>query len=322
MPWHDGAMTAIAPWTPSDPLGETLHLLRMRGVFYCRTEARGPWALEIPAIDDSLSFHVVTVGTCWLVVPGEQPLELRANDLALIPHGRGHVLASDPSVRPAGRVDQVPQRYLGEHYSVLTYGGSGRTTRLVCGVVTFEEPAARDLIRVLPRVIHVDATATHHPSWIHETIRLMAAELAELRPGGEAVTTRLADVLVIQAVRDWLEREPMASTGWLGALRDARIGGALAALHREPGRAWTLQALAREAGMSRSAFAARFSELVGEPPMTYVTRWRMQLAHERLAAGEATVTELAGGLGYHSPAAFTRAFTRVMGTTPGALRRR
>jgi AraC-like DNA-binding protein len=309
------------PWTPTDPLGEALHLLRMRGAFYCRTEASEPWALEMPAIADTVSFHVVVNGACWLEIPDTEPIELRPGDLALVPHGRGHTLASAVGHRPAGRVDRLPQRYLGEHYSVLTYGGGGRATRLMCGVVAFDEPAARALVHALPPSIHVDAATSLGPASVHDTVRLMAAELSDLRPGGEAVTTRLADILVVQAIRSWLEHDPAAHRGWLAALRDERIGRALAAMHREPGRDWTLQRLAREATMSRSSFAARFTHLVGEPAMAYLTRWRMHLADLRLREGSDTVSQLASELGYRSEAAFTRAFTRTTGHTPGTVRR-
>jgi AraC-like DNA-binding protein len=315
-------MTTQLPWTPTDPLGEALHLLRMRGAFYCRTEVSAPWALEMPAFADSLSFHVVTAGSCWLEVGTSDAVELRPGDLALVPHGRGHILRSAPGVGPPGRVDQLPQRYLGEHYSALTYGGGGEPSRLICGVVAFDEPAARALIDVLPDVIHVGATATPEPTSVHDTVRLMAAELADLRPGGEAVTTRLADILVVQAIRTWLAQAPEARTGWLGALQDERIGRALTAIHREPGKDWTLERLARQAAMSRSSFAARFTDLVGVPPMTYLTRWRMAVADARLQEGAVTVSGVAASMGYRSEAAFSRAFTRVTGHSPGSVRRR
>ena len=315
------ANATAPPWRTTDPLGEALHLLRMRGTFYSRTEASAPWALEMPAIADSVSFHVVTAGSCWLEVPDAQPVELRPGDLALVPHGRGHILASSPGVRPAARVDLLPQHYLGEHYSVLTYGGGGATSRLICGIVGFDEPAARALLKTLPPVLHVDATIGSGPTLVHDTVRLMASELADLRPGGETVTTRLADILVVQAIRTWLEHDPAARTGWLGALHDERIGRAITAIHRDPGDDWSLERLAREAAMSRSTFAARFTELVGQPAMTYLTHWRMSVAHTRLQEGTSTVSSIAASLGYRSDAAFTRAFTRTTGRTPSAVRR-
>ena len=312
---------AVPPWTPTDPLGEVLHALRLRGAFYCRTHVTAPWALEMPALDDCVSFHVLTKGTCSLEVPGQPTVELRSGDLALVPHGRGHVLASEPGLRPAGRVDHLPQRELGEHYSVLTYGGRGTPSDLVCGVMTFDAPVARSLMEALPSVLHVPADHRPAPRWIGETIRLMAAELDEDRPGGEAVITRLADILVVQAVRVWLEHEPESRRGFLGALRDEQIGASLAAIHRDPGRPWTVAGLAREARMSRSAFSQRFTKLVGRSVMAYVLHWRMQVAHQRLADGEETVARVAASLGYRSEAAFSRAFTRVIGVNPGAVRR-
>jgi AraC-like DNA-binding protein len=157
---------------------------------------------------------------------------------------------------------------------------------------------------------------------LQDTLRLMALEVDEMRPGGEAVLTRLADVLVIQAIRTWLETDDAARTGWLGALADRHVGRALALIHRDPARDWTVASLAAELALSRSSFAARFTELVGEPVMAYVTRWRMHVALDRLQSGDTTVAQLAGTLGYRSEAAFSRAFKRVVGTSPGKVRQR
>jgi len=308
------------PWTPVDPVAAALQPLRMSGVFYCRSEVTAPWALEMPTFADCISFHVVTTGGCWLEVSGADPRYLRAGDLALVPHGHGHLLYSQPGVVPAGRVDQLPQQMLGEHYSILRHGGGGAPSTLVCGVISFHDPGAQQLIGLLPPVIHIDGSTRPARIWIGDTLGLMAAELSQLRPGGEAVITRLADILVIQAIRTWLETDPAARTGWLGALQDAQIGQAIAAVHRDPGRPWSLAALAKQAAMSRSAFAARFTHLVGEPPMRYVTRWRMQVAAAQLRQRRATVRELATRFGYDSEAAFSRAFKRVVGVSPGAVR--
>lgn len=193
---------------------------------------------------------------------------------------------------------------------------------LVCGVVRFDHPAAHHLISVLPRMIRVEAAGSPHLDWLQSTLRFMAAEAQELKPGGETVITRLADILVIQAIRSWIERDPAAQSGWLGALRDQQIGRAITLIHREPARTWSVACLAHEVAMSRSAFAARFTELVGEPPMQYVTRWRMLVAQTWLKEESATIGELAIRLGYRSEAAFSRAFKRFTGVSPGAARRR
>jgi AraC-like DNA-binding protein len=318
--WPD--MTNNYPWSPVDPVGEALHLLRMSGIFYCRTEATAPWALEMPAFAGCLSFHVVTAGGCWLGVDGAEALYLRAGELALVPHGRGHLLFSQPGVTPAGRVDQLPQQLVSEHYSILRVGSGGAPSTLVCGIVSFHDPAAQQLIRLLPPVIHTDGATAPAPTWIGDTVRLIAAEVSQLRPGGEAVTTRLADILVIQAIRTWIEGDPAARTGWLGALQDPQIGQAIVAMHRNPGHPWTVASLASRAAMSRSAFAARFTQLVGEPAVQYLTRWRMQVALARLQEGPATIHELAAQFGYASEAAFSHAFKRIIGVSPGTARHR
>jgi len=308
------------PWNSTDRLGRVLHRLRMRGTFYCRADLGEPWALDMPVVPDSVSFHVLTSGTCWLQTPNAEPVELRTGDLALVPHGAGHQLLSTPGTGPAMRVDLLPQEYLSPHYSTLDHGGPGRRSRLICGIVAFDEPAARQLLRQLPPVVLVGGSAIPASTSVHDTLRLMSTELEHLRPGGEAVATRLADILVVQAIRAWLEQDADDRTGWLRAVQDPRIGTALDAIHSEPGDDWNLERLAQRAAMSRSAFAARFHELVGEPPMGYVTRWRMHLAHSRLLDGNVTVATLANELGYRSEASFHRAFTRTIGHTPGEVR--
>lgn len=304
-----------------DRLARVLHTLRMHSTFYCHAELREPWALEMPAVADSVSFHVVTAGSCRLHLPDAEPIALCAGDLALVPHGRGHELLSSPEAGPATRVDLLPQRYLSEHYSVLRHGGSGRSAQLICGVVSFDDPAARELMRTLPSILFIGGDTVSAASSVRDTLRLMASELSHPQPGGEAVATRLADILVVQAIRAWLATGLDTSTGWLRALQDERIGQALEAIHADPSHAWNLDRLARVATMSRSAFSARFTTLVGETPISYLARWRMNLAQSRLLRENITAARLATDLGYQSEAAFNRAFTRIIGRTPGSIRR-
>jgi AraC-like DNA-binding protein len=304
-----------------DPLGEALHFLRMTGTFYCRSEFTAPWGLALPAMKSSMMFHVVTAGESWLEVDGAEPRLLRPGDLALVPHGEGHRLTSQVGADAAGLFD-LPREMLSERYEVLRHGGGGAPTTLICGAVRFDHPAAHHLIKLLPRVISVDAWSSPEIEWIQSTLRFIAAEARELRAGGEAVITRLADILVIQAIRSWIARDPTAQTGWLGALRDKQIGRAVASIHADPGRNWTLPALASKVGMSRSAFAARFTQLVGEPAMRYVVRWKMHTALMWLKSENMSLAGVASRLGYDSEAAFSRAFKRFIGVSPGAARRR
>lgn len=305
------------PWAPPDPVGEALHFLRMSGTYYTRSELGAPWGLAMPPIPGTLWFHVVTAGGARLEA-GDEVVELGPGDLALVPHGVGHVLRDAPgSLAPP--VEQIAPALSDGAYSVLRHGGDGARTEMLCGALRFSHPAARGVVDLLPPVLHV--TASPLTDRMHDVLRLIAAEVEVLRPGGEAVITRLADVLVVQALRAWLADAGPGCSGWLGALHDPWIGRALALVHRDPARDWTVASLAAELPMSRSAFAARFTELVGEPAMQYVTRWRMHVALERLRAGDVTVAEVAGGLGYRSEAAFSRAFSRVVGRSPGSVAR-
>ncbi len=314
------AMEPLDPSVPADPLGEALHFLRMSGAFYGRSELTAPWGLTLPPMPDYLWFHVVTSGRAWLEAGTSDHLLLGSGDLALVPHGEGHCLRSEPGA-PAPGILELEREQVSERYEVLHHGAGGAPTTLICGAVRFDHPAARNLIEILPETIHIEASSTRQLDWMQSTLGLIAAEAKHPQPGGEAVITRLADILVIQAIRSWIETDPTAQTGWLGALADRRIGRAISLIHRDPARAWTVASLADELAMSRSAFAARFTELVDEPAMRYVTRWRMHVAVDALQADGANVAELSGRLGYRSEAAFARAFKRVTGVPPGAVKR-
>jgi AraC-like DNA-binding protein len=292
----------------------------MSGIFYCRSEFTAPWSLALPPMKGFLMLHVVTAGRCWLEVPGTPNRLLQPGDLALAPHGAGHQMASEPGL-PGAKLFEIPREQVSERYENLRLGGGGAPTTAVCGVFQFDHPAAHHLTTLLPKMIVVEAWNSPHMDWIQSTLRVMAAEARELRPGGETVITRLADILVIHAIRSWIAQDPAAQTGWLGALQDKQIGRIISLIHREPARAWTLESLAAEAAMSRSAFAARFTELVGEPAMHYVTRWRMHIALTWLREDDAPVGDLSRRLGYESEAAFSRAFKRYIGVSPGAARR-
>ncbi len=324
--WSSGAQTGGMrgedPWASPDPLGEALQFLRMSGTFYCRSELTAPWGLELPPERNSLWFHVVNAGRCRLEVDGAEPRLLEPGDFALVPHGEGHHIRSEAGV-PALGVQTLHHDYASDRYAVLRHGGGGAPVSLICGTVRFGHPAARNLVDLLPRILVVEASASPspHTDWMQSTLRLIAAEGQVLQPGGEAVITRLSDILVIQAIRSWIAHDPAGQTGWLGALQDPHVGRAIALVHREPERPWTVATLAGELAMSRSAFAARFTELVGEPVMRYVTRWRMHVALDWLQQDGVAVTQLAGRLGYESEAAFSRAFKRTIGVSPGAVRR-
>jgi AraC-like DNA-binding protein len=314
-------MDLMNPPTPSDALGEALHHLRMSGAFYCHSELTAPWGLTLPPLPGYVWFHVVTSGVLELEDGEEGAVTLQRGDVALVTHGDGHILRSGPEADLPG-ILELEREEVSDRYEILRHGGGGRPTLLMCGAVRFDDPAARNFVAALPDLIRIEAHRTPEAERLQGTLGLIAAETMHSRPGGEAVITRLADVLVIQAIRAWIETDPAARTGWIGALRDQQVGRALALIHADPAREWTLSSLAREVTMSRSAFAERFSVLVGEPAMQYLTRFRMQVALNALRDDGATVAELANQLGYRSQAAFARAFKRVVGVPPGAVKRR
>jgi AraC-like DNA-binding protein len=312
-------METSDPFPPADPLGEALHVLRINGVYYCRSELTAPWGLTIPPMPGYMWFHVVTSGRMWIETGEEERDWIQLGDLALVPHGDGHVLRSEPGASAPGILD-LDREAVSDRYEILRHGGGGAPTGLICGAVRFAHPAAGNLIEILPRTIRIEASRSPRLEWMQGTLRLMAFEAGELRPGGEAVITRLGDILVIQAIRAWIESDPAARKGWLGALQDPQIGRAISNVHHDPARNWTVASLAHELAMSRSAFAARFSALVGETPMQYVTRWRMTVAASLLREPGASVSEVAEQVGYQSEAAFSRAFKRLIGVSPGASR--
>jgi len=303
----------------ADPLGETLHMLRLNGSLYCRSELTAPWGVDMPAFDGYMMFHVVTSGHCWLEVEGEEPRLLQQGSLTLVPHGNGHCIRSSSTAEATPLFD-IPVERISDRYEVMRYGGDGDLTHLTCGVVSFDQLAGQQLVAQLPKVLQIDSWDEEEGSWLQNTLRFIAREARELRPGGETVITHLADILIIQAIRTWIDQAPEADQGWLAALRDKQVGRALAAIHREPEKDWTVDALAREVGMSRSGFSARFTNLVGESAKRYLTQWRMQLARVQLQETSDSLSILADRLGYQSEAAFCRAFKRVFGVPPGSFR--
>lgn len=302
------------------PLHQLLNQVRLRGEFYGEADLTAPWNLEMPAYAGAISFHVVTQGHCVLVTADDERL-LEAGDLALVPHGAGHQLLSGEVDIASEPVEMVPQIAVGPRHSRMTHGGGGEPARLICGVVSFDAPAAKELARRLPSIIHLQRRTLPAHARVLESVRMMGEELAEAAVGGDVLASRLADIIVVQAIRTWLSEDPAAHQGWFVAVNDPDIGPALVALHRDPGAAWTLSAMARQAAMSRSAFSERFRQLMDETPMSYLTRWRMDVAATMLRDPSTATWQVAHAVGYESEVSFARAFHRVVGLTPAAWRR-
>jgi AraC-like DNA-binding protein len=304
----------------SDPVGEVLHMLHLTGTLYCRAEMTAPWGIIMPRLIDSMMFVIVTSGRCWLQMEGQEPQMLGQGSMVLLPHGASYCLLSAPEAVSTPLFD-IPVDKVSDRYEIMKHGGGGEMTRATSGVVQFDHVAAKRLMALLPQVLRIDAWDDDVGNWLQSTLSLIAREASMLRPGGETVMTRLADILVIQAIRAWLDTAPEANLGWLAALRDKQVGRTLALIHRRPEQDWTVAELAREAGMSRSAFSARFTELVGQPAMQYLAQWRLHLARAQLRQTRDPVGTVASRAGYQSEAAFGRAFKQFFGIPPGGVRK-
>ena len=312
----------VAGWRPVAPdtvtvsaVADALRHVTVAGVFYCPSYLNEPWGGTLPAMPGCVWFHAVTSGRCEIDVDGHR-LQLESGDLALVPHGTGHrIEAGGPTAHPF--IPDLPHEELSDNYAVLRYGGHGPLTELVCCGLRLEHPNARHLLDGLPTTIHV---RTVRRTVLGATLDLLAEEVAGRAVGSEAVISRLCDVLVIQTIRHWMTTADVTGSRWLTAMGDPQIGPALAALHTAPGEPWTVASLASEAAMSRSAFAARFRELLGLPVMRYLTELRMQLAVSLLHRRDQNVADVALAVGYESDASFSRTFKRHLGSTPHQVR--
>lgn len=303
-----------------DVLTDVLETVRVVAACYGRLEATAPWGIRVRPGEDA-KFHVVLEGHARLIVDGvAEPIELSAGDIVALPHGHAHSLLDDPDIAAQPLEELLVCRPRGES-SVLRVGGGGQSSTIVSGRFRFEDRRNNPLLSVLPPVITLRGEMGKSVRWLEPTLKFIACEAQSGRPGSQTVIARLADVLFIQIVRGHLASLPLNGSGWLGALADTQIGAALGHIHQNPEQDWTVQSLASKVAMSRSAFASRFMRLVGEPPLSYVTRWRMQKAASMLRDGKQTLAEVAAGVGYDSEAAFSKAFKRAVGSAPGAYRR-
>jgi AraC-like DNA-binding protein len=295
-----------------DVLTDVLNSLHLKSSLYCRSELGAPWGLHFLPMPGAV-FHMLHRGGGYLRFMGEATLRpYGEGDVVLLPRGEEHTLlgAPDAPIFRDLRLDQWGE-------CALMRWSEDPAVVVLCGAFDFEH---RDhpLFDLLPRVVHIRQS---DGGALGSILNLMAAEAESARPGKETVLRRLADIVCIEIIRHWVEAQGAETRGWLGALRDPHIGQSLAHIHRDPAHGWTVESLASEAALSRSAFAARFTALVGEPPLRYVTRWRMHTATRLLRNERLGMGEVAQRVGYDSEVAFSKAFKREVGIAPGAYRR-
>jgi AraC-like DNA-binding protein len=308
--------------TRYDAMTSVIDALRVRGHVYCRTEVSAPWGIAF-AKSDLAHFHIIETGPCWLRLEGSRHgTRLASGDVALLLHGTGHVLSDAPRSRALPLEQWVGKEAASPGVSVLRGGGGGVEARFVCGTFSFERALRHPLVMQLPPLLHIRSGQGRSERWLPRTLRFLAEETRTTRLGTGTIVSRLTDIIFVQALRAWMDGRPTGEATWSAALRDRRIGAALDRMHESPGRHWTVASLAEEIGMSRSPFAERFKRLVGEAPLTYLTRWRMLTASAWLETSDVAIGEIAERTGYRSEAAFTKAFKRQFGLSPAVFRRR
>lgn len=314
-----------------DALSEVLKVVRLTGGVFLDASFTAPWCITARIGPEDcrhvltepasvVAFHYVLDGRMLVQVDGAAPVEAAMGCVVLLPRNDVHILSSEAGL-PAVDADALVQMQREGALARIDYGGGGALTRIVCGFVG-SEMRRHPLLDALPQLLVLDLTGRPEAEWVATSFRFAAREVATARAGSETVLARLSELLFVEAVRSYVAALPTAQHGWLAGLADPAIGRALALMHARVAHPWTSEALAAEALLSRSAFAERFTTLVGVPPMSYLTTWRMQVAGQRLRESRRSIAQVAEAVGYESEAAFARAFKREMGVSPGEYRRR
>ena len=327
-----------------DTLSDLLRAVRLRGAVFYYVKGYAPWVVEnphvreiIPAIMPSaehmIEFHALVNGSCWAGVLGESPIRMEAGDVVLFPQGDAHTMSSAPGIRAPNestaffytqRPPQLPYA-LSIKAADLTMthvdDDPEDSAKVVCGFLGLDARPFNPLLAALPKILRISGSTLAADSWVTTLLRAVVTESDVKRPGGEAVLSRMSEMLFVEALRRYVDSLPEEQTGWLAGTRDPAVGRALSLIHEKPSVAWTLERLGADVGLSRSSLHERFVQLIGQPPMQYLTNWRMQVASGMLRDTSAKLLEVAQDVGYESEAAFSRAFKRLSGQSPGAWRR-
>ena len=336
---HDLASANLAASSSAgacDPLSDVLRTVKLSGALFFLVEASSPWGVDIPAASEFasilfprarhvVSYHVVVHGSGWASVGADPAVRFDSGDVIVFPHGDRYTMLSEPGGTPALPREQALDFFramaAGELPFIVPEGGGGaQRARFVCGFLGCDARPFNPLLATLPRLMQVRSAGSGRDDTLDRLIALTLAEAEDRRVGGECMRVGLGELMFVEVVRRYLARLPERGTGWLSGLRDPAVGRALALIHARPAHPWTLETLAAESGLSRSALAERFARLVGHPAMQYLARWRIQVAARLLADGSAKVGAVGREVGYASEAAFSRSFKKLAGMSPADWR--
>lgn len=315
-----------------DAFSEILSGVKLNGAFYFNAEFSAPWGVAAPAAPELapalapgaphlIIYHLVIEGSAFARMEGAPSIPLVPGDVVIFPHGDAHFLASESAAEETRQTPAVIEKILSRELSLLQTGGGGKTTRFVCGYMTCDPQLSRPILSGLPPVFKVNVRTDRSGQWLESSILHLVEETGSCTVGSEAMLAKLSEALFVDTLRRYVAGLPQQQTGWLAGARDPAVGKGLGLLHSRIDHPWTIAELAKEVGVSRSALVERFTRYLSEPPMTYLTRWRLQLAARSLTRTPKSVAEIAADVGYDSEAAFNRAFKREFGSPPARYRR-
>lgn len=313
-----------------DALSEVLKVVRLDGAMFYNGEFSSPWSfaspgsrvmapLLAPGADHVIIYHLLIEGRGFARLADGDRVPLEAGDIVIFPHGDPHFIENGPRTKAINDREELAH-VLSQGLKLVRLGGGGEVTKFVCGYMACEPRLAQTLLAGLPPVFKVNIRTDSAGRWLENSIRSSVAEADLSTAGSEAVLAKFSEALFVETLRRYIALLPERQKGWLAGARDTEVGKALAMMHRHPARPWTLADLAKAAGLSRSVLAERFRHYLGEPPMAYLTRWRLQLGQQLLVSTSYSVAQIAAEVGYDSEAAFNRAFKREFKLPPARFR--
>jgi len=314
-----------------DAFSEVLSGVRMKGAMFFSAEFSAPWRLSTPhcrvlastlapGAPHLMMYHLVVEGSARASIQGEPDVDLSPGDLVVFPHGDPHRLSGGSGTNPVDAA-AVLRKIATRDLSPMHAGGGGATTRFVCGYLTFDPLLCGPILESLPPMLKVNIRTDRSGHWLEQSILHLLDEAASDRAGSDAMLAKLSEALFVDTLRRYVTGLPDQTIGWLAGARDPVVGKSLALLHRRAHHPWTIAGLAAEVGVSRSVLAERFTRYLSDPPIAYLTGWRLRLAAQALTSSPKGVADIAAAVGYESEAAFNRAFKRAFGVPPARYRR-